>query len=186
MDWRVGDCKSDYQILHRWLQLRMLTASSIFWINLPLCVPSLAGIYFFIHLNSEAGSIKERLRKADWTGITILTGSLISLLYGVTSGGVLHPWNSAAVIASIFVGLSGTVTFLLYEDFFAKKPMIPLRIFKNRSAAAAYVSAFVLGFVLWAMQYYLILYVRTSYLTSQAQNTDCGEHSSSLRNAILF
>lgn len=37
--------------------------------------------------------------------------------------------------------------------------MIPLRIFKNRTAGAAYVSAFVLGFVLWAMQYYLILYV---------------------------
>ena len=84
---------------------------------------------------------------------------MISLLYGITSGGVLNPWKSAAVIASIVVGICGTAVFLIYEEYWAKEPMIPLRIFKNRTAGAAYVSTFVLGFVLWAMQYYLILYV---------------------------
>jgi hypothetical protein len=123
--------------------------SRIFWINLPLCVPSLAGIYFFIHLHSEPGSIADRLKRADWTGIFLLTGSLISLLYGITSGGVLHDWDSGAVIASIVVGFCGTAVFLVYEEFWAKEPMIPLRIFKNRTAGAAYVSTFVLGFVLW-------------------------------------
>lgn len=95
--------------------------------------------------------------------MVILTGSLIALLYGITSGGVLHAWNSGAVIASIAVGLSGTVLFLVHEELWAKNPIIPSRIFKNRTAGSAYVGAFILGFVLWAMQYYLILYV--SYLT---------------------
>lgn len=89
-----------------------------------------------------------------------LTASLISLLYGVTSGGVLHPWRSASVISTIVVGTFGCVMFLLYEGFVASEPMIPLRIFSNRTAGSAYFSSFILGFVLWAMQYYLILYVR--------------------------
>lgn len=90
----------------------------------------------------------------------ILTASLISLLYGVTSGGVLQPWNSAAVVSTIVIGALGTAGFLLYEEYFAKEPMVPLRIFSNRTSGAAYISSFILGFVLWAMQYYLILYVR--------------------------
>jgi len=91
--------------------------------------------------------------------MVILTGSLISILYGVTSGGVLHAWNSSAIITSIIVGSVGTAVFIIFEAKFAAAPMIPLRIFTNRTAGAAYTSSFVLGFVLWAMQYYLILYV---------------------------
>jgi hypothetical protein len=122
-------------------------------------VPALVGIYFFINLESEVLSVKERLKRVDWGGIVILTGSLISLLFGVTSGGVLSPWDSASVISSIVIGVLGTIVFLFYEWKIAAEPMIPLRIFGNRTAGSAYVSCFVLGFVLWAMQYYLILYV---------------------------
>jgi hypothetical protein len=112
----------------------------------------------------------DRLRRADWVGILVLTGSLIALLYGITSGGVLHAWNSGAVIASIVVGLSGTAVFLIYEERWAEEPMIPSRIFKSRTAGAAYVGTFVLGFVLWAMQYYLILYVSSlSFITAGKQ-----------------
>jgi MFS family permease len=131
----------------------------IFYINLPLCVPSIAGIYFFINLESELGSTQERLARVDWTGIFLLTSSLISLLYGMTSGGVLHQWDSAQVISSTVIGVIGISLFLFYENRFPNHPMIPLRIFANRTAGAAYFSSFVLGFVLWAMQYYLIQYV---------------------------
>jgi len=134
----------------------------IFYINLPLCVPSIAGIYFFINLESEPGSTKERLQRVDWVGIVLSTASLISLLFGITSGGVLHPWKSAQVISSIIIGVIGFGVFLFYESRFPKHPMIPLRIFANRTAMAAFGSAFVLGFVLWAMQYYLILYVSST------------------------
>jgi hypothetical protein len=132
----------------------------------------MAGIHFFIHLASEPGSKIDRLRRADWVGIVVLTGSLIALLYGITSGGVLHAWSSGAVIASIVVGLSGIAVFSVYEELWAKEPIIPLRIFKNRTAGVAYVGTFVLGFVLWAMQYYLILYVSSPTFTAVRQQSD--------------
>jgi Fungal trichothecene efflux pump (TRI12) len=160
LDSQLGGCR--YLFLHLHL---LSNLPRIFWINLPLCIPALVGIYLFIHLESEPLSTKERLKRVDWTGIVILTGSLISLLYGITSGGVLHPWDSAAVLSSITTGVFGAGVFLFYESKFASEPMIPLRIFGNRSSAAAYVSSFILGFVLWAMQYYLILYVCSRFWT---------------------
>lgn len=134
----------------------------IFYINLPLCVPSIAGIYFFINLSSPSQPMRERLRRVDWVGMAMLSASLISLLYGVTSGGVLQPWRSASVISTTILGGLGVLVFLLYEQYVTSEPMIPLRIFSNRTAGAAYFSSFILGFVLWAMQYYLILYVSLS------------------------
>jgi hypothetical protein len=91
--------------------------------------------------------------------MAIITGSFIALLFGITSGGVIHPWKSGAVIASIVAGACGTVVFAVYEEYGTNEPMIPLRIFKSRTAAAAFISTFVLGFVLWAMEYYFLLYV---------------------------
>jgi len=170
LDDPAGDCESRH--FHGIRATAYPNIARIFWINLPLCVPSIAGIYFFINLESEPLSVQDRLKQVDWTGITILTTSLILLLFGVTSGGVLYPWRSAAVIASIIIGALGTGIFILYEGRYAKDPMIPLRIFANRTSASAYSSSFFLGFVLWAMQYYLILYVRLKYLHSQDLLTD--------------
>jgi hypothetical protein len=143
---------------------------SIFYINLTLCVPASAGIYLFIHLETGPLSIKERLKKVDWFGVVVLTGSLISLLFGITSGGVIHAWNSGAVIASILVGVFGIVVFLFYEHVIAQEPMIPLRIFASRTAAAGFIASFSLGFDLWAMQYYLIQYVSQPFTLSSKTN----------------
>lgn len=120
----------------------------------------------------------ERLKRKDWIGITILTGSLISILYGITSGGVLHPWKSASVIASIVIGVLGVLLFVFYEQRFAKEAMLPLRIFASRTAGVSYLSSFCLGFVLWATQYYLIQYV--SLNTRKQDNVLLTPNNSSL------
>lgn len=90
----------------------------------------------------------------------ILTGSLISVLFGITSGGVLYPWLSARVLTALAIGAAGTTIFFLYEALIAKSPMMPPRIFGNYTALSAFFTSFVLGLTLWAMEYYLILYVR--------------------------
>jgi hypothetical protein len=158
----------------------------IFYINLPLCVPAIAGIYFFINLETGPLSILEKLKRVDWVGVVVLTGSLIALLYGITSGGVIHSWDSGAVIASIVIASFGLVLFLFYEHKYAKEPMIPLRIFASRTAAAAFVASFSLGFDLWAMQYYLIQYVSSLSYNSAGTQTLRATYSFLLPNDILW
>jgi len=143
-----------------------LTADSIFWINLPICVPALVGVYYFIHLRLEPSSIRSKLKQVDWVGILISTGSIVGLLYGIMGGQVLQPWNSAEILSALIVGGFGVGAFIFYEAKFARYPMVPLRIFANRTSNGAYISSFIMGLVLWAMQYYLVLYVGSHPLLS--------------------
>jgi hypothetical protein len=132
----------------------------IFYINLPIAIPALAGIAYFMHFSTPHMDFKERLQRFDWGGILILTGSLIGLLYGVSGGGVLHSWNSVNILCALVFGAVGIAVFALYEIGVAPHPMMPMRIFYNRTAASALLSSMVNGVILWAMIYYLILYVR--------------------------
>lgn len=71
----------------------------------------------------------------------------VSLLLGVTTGGVLQPWNSPKTIVSLILGVLGYVAFVIFEGFYAKAPAMPSRIFASRTAASAYSSTFVHGYI---------------------------------------
>ena len=104
-------------------------------------------------------SFLEALKDLDWIGLVVLVGSSISLLYGITTAGVLHPWVSAQSIIPLVVGVVGLALFVVYQGLWARNPLMPLRIFSRRTAAAGYISTFFHGFIVWAMSYLLILYV---------------------------
>ncbi|KAF1997494.1 MFS general substrate transporter [Amniculicola lignicola CBS 123094] len=134
----------------------------IFWINLPICVPAFLGIYYFLHLELESESVVAKLKKIDWIGIVMLTGPCLGLLYGITSGNIVFSWTSPQILSAVIIGILGIAGFFAYEAKIPKLPMIPVRIFMNRTSNGAYFCSFMMGFVLWAMQYYLILYFLVS------------------------
>jgi hypothetical protein len=135
----------------------------IFWINIPICAVSGAGILFFIRpsaaINNSSESRVDGFKALDVSGIIILTGSLLGLLYGVMAGGTLYPWNSARIIASLVIGALGLVTFTVYELNVAKHPMIQMRLFNDRTVASGFFAAWTHGVMDIALAYYLILYV---------------------------
>lgn len=69
-----------------------------------------------------------------------------------------HPWDSAEVLAPLIVG------FLLYPMYIyigwkvAVNPMMPLRIFNDRSAITGFTTSFLQGLVVWCYVYYFILF----------------------------
>jgi hypothetical protein len=57
----------------------------LFWINVPLGAGSLAILAFAAQPESErAGPILPKLLAFDWLGLMLLSGSLISVLLGLT------------------------------------------------------------------------------------------------------
>lgn len=80
------------------------------------------------------------------------------LLLGLEFGGVTRPWDSATVICLIVFGVVVACLFALNEWKFARYPVMPLRIFNNRSNIAALGVCFCHGFVFIAGTYYLPLY----------------------------
>lgn len=108
----------------------------IFWINLPIIV--LAGIFVVLFLNQAPipGGLREKLVAFDWTGSAIFTVSSTAFLFGITTGGIMHPWSSWRVLASVLVGAAGMAVFGVYEFTVAKQPIISRRIFNNVSSLA--------------------------------------------------
>lgn len=101
------------------------------------------------------------MARIDYLGASIFVAAITLLLYGITTGGTTDPWTSTSVLTTIIVGTCGLVVFVLIEWKVSTAPMVPLRIFSNRTANTGYIGAFIHGLVLWSFAYYLIIFVRT-------------------------
>lgn len=97
--------------------------------------------------------------RIDYMGMSIFVASTTLLLYGLTTGGTSDPWKSASVLAPLIIGFAGLGVFIIIEWKVAREPMVPLRIFSNRTANAGFFGAFIHGLVLWAFAYYMIIFV---------------------------
>lgn len=82
-------------------------------------------------------------------------------LFGMESGGQTKPWASAYTLCLIVFGVFTVGLFFINEWKFAKYPIMPLRLFRDRSNMAALGVCFCHGFVFIAGTYYLPLYFQT-------------------------
>jgi hypothetical protein len=57
-------------------------------------------------------------------GNILVTGSTTSVVIGLTWGGVRYPWSSARVLSPLILGLMGLCTFVIYEIYFCKPPIV--------------------------------------------------------------
>ncbi|PGH10941.1 hypothetical protein AJ79_05187 [Helicocarpus griseus UAMH5409] len=130
-----------------------------FWINVPICVISFTGLTIWLRLTTAKTTLKEKIARIDFPGMIVFVGSTTSFLLGLTTGGTLHPWDSANVLVPLIVGIAGWCLFVVIEMKYAREPMIPLRVFSDRTAATGgYAGVFFHGLVLWCLSYYIIFF----------------------------
>ncbi|KAI7857697.1 major facilitator superfamily domain-containing protein [Circinella umbellata] len=129
-----------------------------FYINLPIGAVSLVILFFFLHLPTPKQNLKEKLKRIDYAGNFLVLGAATLFLLAMNFGGQTFPWKSAAVIAP-FV-LTGVLIALLVvvEMKFAKEPLMPPRLFKNRSVVAILCANLFFGIAFFAIVYYLPIY----------------------------
>lgn len=100
------------------------------------------------------------MARIDFLGMFVFVASTTLFLYGLTTGGTVKPWIAGGVLAPLVIGTVGLGLFIIVEWKVSKEPMVPLRIFSNRTANAGFSGAFIHGLVLWSFAYYLIIFVR--------------------------
>jgi MFS family permease len=108
----------------------------VFWIGLIFGAISLIGtaIFYFppSHPRSTEKTKWQEFLGLDFLGIFLYTCGLTLFLVGISWGGISYPWNSAPVIAPIFIG---GVLFIacFFWDFsgIPKTPLFPLHLFKK-------------------------------------------------------
>ena len=77
--------------------------------------------------------------------------------------------------------LPGLVLFWFIEERFAKEPMMPMRVFKERTALAGYIGTWAHGIILWGIIYYGVLFVRPFDITLISVSSRHGSHHPSSR-----
>lgn len=142
-----------------------------FYLNLITGGLALVYLVLFLQLKHEPKPWSVALASIDYVGAFIFIGSITSLLLGLVFGGVVFPWRSANTIVPIVLGAVGWIAFHVYESTpICKNPMVPTRIFANRTSAAGFVMAFdgalLLYWVIWFLPIYFQGLLGTSPLIS--------------------
>ncbi len=95
----------------------------------------------------------------DVLGASLVTGALTALVYGIVRTDTLG-WGSPGVLAPLLVGVVLLAAFVLVEGRFARAPLVPLPIFRMRTLRAANVVVFLLYSAVFAMWFFLSLYLQ--------------------------
>ena len=126
----------------------------IFYINLPLGVLALAVVA------AALPSRTERVRHAvDYAGAALLAATLTAVILVTDLGGTVLPWRSAPVVALAAVAVASLVGFVRVERR-AVEPVLPLRLFDNRTFTLTSTAGLIVGFALFGAVTYLPLYLQ--------------------------
>ncbi|KID83329.1 Major facilitator superfamily domain, general substrate transporter [Metarhizium guizhouense ARSEF 977] len=130
-------------------------------------VPSIAAsccfglLLFLLPLKPVSGNWKEKIRKIDWLGVVTSVAGTVLIMMAINSGGSLWPWDSAKTISTLTIGIFLLLGFIAVEAFVAKFPIIPLRLFKQRSSSLLLLMGILHDFVWQSTQYFIPLYLQT-------------------------
>lgn len=95
----------------------------------------------------------------DLPGAITGTLGLLGLVYGISRAGE-EGWTDTWTLASLSAGLVLLAAFLFIESR-VEHPLLPTRVFANRTRAASFVAMFFAPAAMFAMFYYLSLYIQS-------------------------
>ncbi|WP_405907985.1 MFS transporter [Streptomyces sp. NBC_00828] len=123
----------------------------VFFVNIPIGLAVLAGTRTLVEAERHAGRL-------DVPGAITGTGGLIALVYGITRGGE-HGWTGGLTLVSFGAAAVLLAVFLVVQARTAH-PMMPLRLFKDRSRWGSYATMLFIGAGMFATFYFLTLYMQ--------------------------
>ncbi|OWZ71858.1 hypothetical protein AYX14_02739 [Cryptococcus neoformans] len=129
-----------------------------FYINLPLTSISMIIIVFLLPLRRVRGSIIAKIKKLDFYGSILTLAWAAPFLIALSWAGSQYPWDSAAVLVPLLVGLALLGLFIFVEAKMVSLPLVPMHIFKNVSVSACFFTTFMNGLSFYATLYYLPQY----------------------------
>jgi EmrB/QacA subfamily drug resistance transporter len=128
---------------------------SILLINVPVGIAAGITAYRFV-TNSREHSGE---RNYDLAGAATITAGLVLLTYAIVRTDV-NGWGSLKTLLPMAVGLMLIGIFILIEGRLARRPLMPLRIFRSRTLTSANAVIFFLGASAFSMWFFVSLYMQ--------------------------
>ena len=126
----------------------------IFYVNLPIGIAAFVVLQVVLHVPSQ--TIRHAI---DYAGMALLAGGLTALVLFTSLGGTTYPWWSAQMVILLAIAVALSVGFVVAERF-AREPLVPLGLFRNRVFAVASAVGFIVGMALFGSVTYLPLYLQ--------------------------
>jgi EmrB/QacA subfamily drug resistance transporter len=124
-----------------------------FYVGVPFAVIALIVLQRTLHLPV----VKRQGVKIDWLGSLFMSGAVCTLMVWVTIAGDSFPWMSWQTWTMTGGALVLALIFLLVESK-AKEPIIPLRLFRNRTITLASVASLFVGIAMFGATVFLSQY----------------------------
>ena len=125
---------------------------SIFWLNVPISIICMALIWYTI--DESYG----RPQPLDYLGLILAGVGLFGLTYSIVRGNDAG-WTSAEVLTGLIGGVALIVIFIWWESR-AAAPLLPLRLFRNRSFSAANVVGVIFCFGIFGVIFLLVQFLQ--------------------------
>ena len=126
----------------------------IFYINLPLGLVALLVLAATLPPRSA-----RKGHRLDYLGAVLLAVTLSAVILATDLGGAVYPWASAPILGLGAAAVVSLVAFLAVERR-AAEPVLPLRLFREPTFAAASMLGFIVGFALFGAVTYLPLFLQ--------------------------
>jgi EmrB/QacA subfamily drug resistance transporter len=122
----------------------------VFWVNVPIGVVVVAATRRLLVESTGPG------HRLDLPGLALVSASMLLIVLGVIRGSDLG-WTRAEIVAEFALGGLLLAGFLLWQTR-ATAPMVPLRLFRDRTFAAANTLSFLLTFGLFGSVFLISQY----------------------------
>ena len=125
---------------------------AIFWINIPVAIIAIP--FALLALNNDFGA-RSRI---DVVGALLAAVGVLALVHAIVRGND-DGWSSVSVIAEITVGVVLLLAFVGWQAR-AKAPLVPLRLFRDRSFSLTNIVGFAFTFGTFGAVFILIQYMQ--------------------------
>jgi EmrB/QacA subfamily drug resistance transporter len=126
----------------------------VLFVNVPIGIALMAGAYLYLHHSERLAS-----GRFDFLGAALSVGWSVSAVYGFINA-ANHGWSNTTTTAVFALAVVLLASFVYWEARGAAEPMMPLRIFENRSRGGAYLVMLVVGAAMFGMFYFVTFFVQ--------------------------
>jgi len=126
----------------------------IFYINLPLGIAALGVLAVTLPARSE-----RRSHAIDYAGAALLAVVLSAVTLFSDLGGGIYPWSSPLILGLIATAAVALVVFVFVERG-AKEPVLPPRLFGERSFAITSIVGLIVGFAMFGSITYFPVFLQ--------------------------
>ena len=128
--------------------------SWIFWVNIPIGVLTVVGVWFFL-----GETVHKKEHKIDYVGSALIFISISAIMVVFIQAGTVWSWYSAPVLLLLGVFLVGTYFFVIQEKH-ASEPIMPLEIWRDPLIVVANLATLTTGVVLIGVSSFLPTYIQ--------------------------